>query len=192
MVEEPGVKSIDLLLKQKRQQELGVFRADHGEGLFEKECRITNECNRLKDLLAGQDLFEYSLVRRKGLDAGFIRCLDFFKKGAALTADSLVFVDAKNQVGLFNLSTNADEVLNLKKNVGHDLRFIFEPQPTVNGPNGASGETPDATPDETPGLELSDPKTQPIFDVCYNQSESKLFVSGLNFLKTFKIFNYNY
>lgn len=92
---------------------------------------------------------------------------------------------------MFNLSTNAEETLNLQKNVGHDLRCVFDSEKT--GEKGQKGENePPQTSSESVDLELADPVNRPIFDICYNQSENKLFISGLDYLKTFKIFNYNY
>lgn len=85
-LEEPNLQSIDLILKQKLEKNLNPFKRkdleqNDIENLFEKECKITNECNNLKELMSNRDLFEYSLVRRKSVNTNFIRCLDFFRKG---------------------------------------------------------------------------------------------------------------
>ena len=81
-----NLKSIDLILKQKQKKNLNLFCGDDIDEknmtqIFEKECKITNEYNNLRALVADKDMFEYSLMGKKNINTKFIRCLDFFKKG---------------------------------------------------------------------------------------------------------------
>jgi hypothetical protein len=40
--------------------------------------------------------------------------------------------------------------------------------------------------------QLADPGTNPIFDIYYNKIEKNLYISGVDYFKSFKIFNYQY
>lgn len=69
-----------------------------------------------------------------------------------------------------------------------DLSFMFASKDNLEKPT----QNELIPKNESPYLELSDPNKHPIFDISYNKVEKKLFISGIDFLKSFKVFDFNY
>ena len=105
-----------------------------------------------------------------------------------LTLDTIIFIDSQNKANVFNYNTKTIETLNFSKYFETDMSYIFTKQQL----NKKESLDSSLSLKEKIVIELADPNKQPIFDICYNRIEKNLFISGIDFLKSFKIFNYQY
>lgn len=97
-------------------------------------------------------------------------------------------MDSRNNVSLFNYNTKTVENLNMSKFSECDLSPLFSGKADKEGPR----DFPACPLKEKSGTQLASPETNPIFDVYYSKIEKNVYVSGVDYLKSFKVFNYQY
>ena len=87
---------------------------------------------------------------------------------------------------LFNPKTKLIEIIDSSKLVPKNMLYMFQ-ESSEKKKQEKTKET-----NKRMDFELSNPNEQPIFDISFNKMEKKLFVSGKNYLKSFKICDYNF